>query len=90
MAHLVFRMPGLRCRSEVRVAAGRIDTPVETKGCVHCFGFKLSGTVEDALKQIDDKACLLPWQASGKQLIKVGVVFDHEKRAIGSWKEVMV
>lgn len=29
--HLIFRMLGLYCRSEVRIAAGRIDTLVETK-----------------------------------------------------------
>ncbi|MDR0629048.1 MAG: ATP-binding protein [Treponema sp.] len=90
MVHLVFRMLGLRCRSEVRIVAGRIDTLVETKGYVYCFEFKLSGTAEDALKQIEDKVYLLPWQGSGKRLIKVGVVFDHEKRNIGSWKAAMV
>jgi hypothetical protein len=90
MVHLVFRMLGLRCRSEVRIAAGRIDTLVETKGYVYCFEFKLSGTAEDALKQIEDKVYLLPRQGSGKRLIKVGVVFDHEKRNIGEWKTAMM
>ncbi|MDR2394722.1 MAG: ATP-binding protein [Treponema sp.] len=90
MVHLIFRMLGLRCRSEVRIAAGRIDTLVETKGYVYCFEFKLSGTAEDALEQIDRKEYLLPWQGSGKRLVKVGVSFDHEKRIISSWKAVMV
>jgi hypothetical protein len=84
--HLIFRMLGLNCRSEVRLAAGRIDTLVETRNYVYCFEFKLTGTAEEALQQIDRKDYLLPWQGSGKKLFKVGVSFDREKRTIGEWK----
>ena len=86
VVHLLFRMLGLYCRSGARIAAGRIDTLVETKNYVYCFEFKLNGTAEDALAQIDGKDYLLPWQGSGKGLVKVGVSFDYEKRNIGEWK----
>lgn len=84
--HLIFTMLGINCRSEVRIASGRIDTLVETKRHVYCFEFKLNGTAEDALVQIDTKEYLLPWEGSGKQLFKVGVEFNSEKRNIGDWK----
>ncbi|GHV90764.1 ATPase AAA [Spirochaetia bacterium] len=89
--HLIFRMLGLSCRSEVRLAAGRIDSLVETKTLVYCFEFKLNGTADEALAQIDHKDYLLPWQgaalqAGGKKLFKVGVAFDWERRNIGEWK----
>jgi hypothetical protein len=83
--HLIFTMMGLNCRSEVRIASGRIDTLVETKNNVYCFEFKLNGTAEEALAQIDTKEYLLPWKGSGKKLFKVGVAFDCEKRNIGHW-----
>jgi hypothetical protein len=86
--HLIFRMLGLYCRSEVRIAAGRIDTLVENRNYVYCFEFKLNGSAEEALKQIEDKEYLLPWKGSGKQLIKVGVTFDYKKRNIGDWKTI--
>ncbi|MCL2879174.1 MAG: ATP-binding protein [Treponema sp.] len=88
--HLIFTMLGLNCRSEVRIAAGRIDTLVETKRFVYCFEFKLNGTAEEALIQINTKEYLLPWIGSGKQLFKIGVSFDSEKRNIGEWKAVAV
>ncbi|MDR2483462.1 MAG: ATP-binding protein [Treponema sp.] len=88
VAHTVFTMLGFNCRSEVRIAAGRIDTLVETKRYVYCFEFKLNGTAEEALAQIDSKEYLLPWKGSGKTLFKVGVVFDRRKRNIGAWKSV--
>jgi hypothetical protein len=90
--HLVFRMFGFNCRSEVRIANGRIDTLVETKNQVFCFEFKLqnddstTATADDALRQIDSKEYLLPWSGSGKKLYKIGVSFDYEKRNIDEWK----
>ncbi|MDR2898546.1 MAG: ATP-binding protein [Spirochaetaceae bacterium] len=84
--HLLFSMLGLNCRSEVRIAAGRIDTLVETKKYVYCLEFKLDGSAEEALAQIDTKEYLLPWAGSGKDLFKIGVNFDHTKRSIENWK----
>jgi len=85
---LIFTMLGLNCRSEARIASGRIDTLVETKRFVYCFEFKLNGTAEEALEQIDTKEYLLPWAGSGKQLFKIGVNFDYDKRNIGEWKYI--
>jgi hypothetical protein len=81
-------MLGLQCRSEVRIAAGRIDTLVETTDYVYCFEFKLNGTAQEALEQIDRKEYLSPWTGSGKKLFKVGVSFNFEKRNIAEWKTV--
>jgi len=86
--HLIFTMLGFNCRSEVRIASGRIDTLVETKNFVYCFEFKLNGSAEEALAQIDTKEYLLPWEGSGKKLFKVGISFDHDKRNIGEWKAI--
>ncbi|MDR2580306.1 MAG: ATP-binding protein [Fibromonadaceae bacterium] len=83
---LMFKMFGLNCRSELRIADGRIDTLVETKNFVYCFEFKIDKTADEALAQIDTKEYLLPWTGSGKKLFKVGVNFDSEKRNIGDWK----
>jgi hypothetical protein len=85
--HLIFSMLGFNCRSEVRIAAGRIDTLVETKKFVYCFEFKIDKTADEALAQIDTKEYLLPWEAkTGKKLFKVGVNFDSKKRNIETWK----
>ncbi|MDR0551285.1 MAG: ATP-binding protein, partial [Spirochaetaceae bacterium] len=84
--HLVFTMLGMHCRSEVRIASGRIDTLVETKDYVYCFEFKLKGSVKQALEQIDTKEYLLPWKGSGKTLFKIGVKFDHRRHNIGVWE----
>jgi hypothetical protein len=83
---LIFKMLGYNCRAEVRIAGGRIDTLVETYDYVYCFEFKLDGSADAALAQIDTKEYLLPWEGSGKKLYKIGVDFDTKKRNIGEWK----
>jgi hypothetical protein len=86
--YLVFRLMGQFARAEVRSSAGRADTVVITDTAVYVFEFKLSGngTVDDALKQIDDKGYLVPYSVSGRKLVKVGAVFDAAARTLGAWK----
>lgn len=67
---------------EVRSARGRADAVVKTKDIVYVFEFKLNGTAEDALKQIDEKGYLIPYTLDGKRLVKVGVDFSKEKRNV--------
>jgi len=82
---LIFKMLGFNCRPEVRISAGRIDAIVETRAIVYCLEFKLNGSAEEALTQIDTKDYAYPWTGSGKKLFKVGVNFDYEKRNIDRW-----
>jgi len=90
VTHLIFMMLGFNCRSEVRIAAGRIDTLVMTRNFVYCFEFKLDGSAEKALAQIDSKEYAVPWTGSGKKVFKVGVDFDFEKRNIGEWASAVI
>jgi hypothetical protein len=86
--YLIFRLLGQYTKAEVQSAKGRADAVVMTKDTVYVFEFKLSGnsTVEDALKQIDEKGYLIPYTAGDKKLVKIGVEFDHVERTIGRWK----
>lgn len=82
----VFRLAsGLCVRTEEYTSAGRIDALVETEDTIYLFEFKLNGTAEDALKQIDEKGYAIPYQSGTKRIVKVGVNFDKELRTIERW-----
>ena len=83
--YLVFKLMGQFTQAEIRTAIGRSDAVVKTADYIYVFEFKLHGTAEEALKQIDDKGYLLPYSVDGRQLVKVGVAFDAEKRNLGEW-----
>ena len=84
--YLVFRLLGQYLDVEERSAKGRADAVVKTKDYIYVFEFKLDGTVDEALKQIDDKGYLLPYGIDHRILMKIGVSFDAAQRNIGEWK----
>lgn len=86
--YLVFKLMGQYCEAEVRSAIGRADAVVKTKDYIYVFEFKLNGTTDQALAQIDEKGYLLPYTADGRQLIKIGASFNTKERNIGEWKIV--
>lgn len=83
--YLVFKLMGQFTQAEVRTARGRADAVVKTADYIYVFEFKLNGTAEEALKQMDEKGYLLPYAADGRRVLKVGVSFDAEKRNLGEW-----
>ena len=80
--YLVFKLMGQYVDAEVRSAKGRADAVVQTKDVVYVFEFKLNGSAEDALKQIDERGYLIPYVLDGRRLVKVGVNFSKETRNV--------
>ena len=80
--YVVFTLLGQFVETEVRSARGRADAVVKTKDTIYVFEFKLNGTAEEALKQIDEKGYLIPFSLDGKRLVKVGVNFSKKTRNI--------
>ena len=83
--YLVFKLMGEFTEAEVRSARGRADAVVKTPKYIYVFEFKLNGTAEQALQQIDDKGYLIPYLADGREIVKVGVEFSAETRNISRW-----
>lgn len=80
--YVVFTLMGQFVETEVRSARGRADAVVRTKDAVYVFEFKLNGSAEDALKQIDERGYLIPYVLDGRRLVKVGVNFSNETRNV--------
>ena len=47
--------------------------------------FKLNGTAEEALQQINDKRYALPFEADRRKVFKIGVNFSAKTRNIEKW-----
>lgn len=83
--YLVFKLMGQFVDAEVRSCKGRADAVVKTQDYIYVFEFKLDGSADDALAQIDDRGYLIPYTADGRRLVKVGVSFCAAKRNIDRW-----
>ena len=72
--------------TEKQLSQGRADCIVETDKYVYIFEFKLDGTADEALRQIEDRGYALPYAADKRTLYKVGCSFSSETGTIEDWK----
>ena len=83
--YLVFSLLGYYTQTEVKSAVGRADAVCRTKDGTYVFEFKVDGSAEDALKQIDEKGYMIPYKKEGR-CVKVGVNISSVTRTLDSWK----
>ena len=84
--YLIFSLLGFYIRTEVKSAIGRADAVCYTDNGIYVFEFKVDGSAEDALKQIDEKGYMLPYKLEdGKTLVKVGVNISSRTRTVEKW-----
>ena len=65
---------------------GRVDCIVETPQYVYIFEFKLDGTADEALQQIDEKGYAREYASDKRQVYKIGASFSSETGTVGEWK----
>lgn len=82
---IVFRLVGLYTKVEYHTSNGRIDLVLQTDRYIYSMEFKLNGTAEEALRQIDEKQYALPFANDERKLFKIGVNFSSETRNIERW-----
>jgi hypothetical protein len=58
---------------------------LQAKDYTYVMEFKLDGTAEEALAQINDKNYALPFAVDGRKLLKIGVNFSSKTRNIERW-----
>ena len=65
---------------------GRVDCVVETPKHVYIFEFKLDGSAEKALQQIEEKGYARPYEADSRAVYKIGVSFSSETGTVEDWQ----
>ena len=86
MLYVMFSFLNVYVYTQVRTAKGRMDILMKTDTTIYVMELKLDGTVEEALRQIDDKGYAIPYEADDRHIVKVGIRFSSEERTITEWK----
>ena len=84
--YIIFKL--LSCYTtliEKQNSKGRADVIIETDNDVFIFEFKLDGSAEEALKQIEEKQYDLPYLDDTRKLHKIGVNISSESRTVEEW-----
>ncbi|MCQ2329907.1 MAG: ATP-binding protein [Paludibacteraceae bacterium] len=79
---LLFKLMGFYTQAEYHTSDGRIDMVVKTPKYCYVLEFKLDGTAEEALAQIQDKNYTLPFAIEDQQIVRIGINFDSKTRNI--------
>ena len=67
-------------------AIGRADVVIKMPDAIYVFEFKIDGTPEEALAQINSKQYAIPYEIDHRKVVKVGVNFDSATRTLGEWE----
>lgn len=86
VVYLLFTLMGLYVQAEQRTSNGRIDATVVTDRYVYIFEFKTGKTAQEALRQIGEKRYWERFNASGKEIVLIGVGFNPETRSIDGYE----
>ena len=85
--YLIVKMLGFyNTVAEKETSEGRIDCVVECPDYVYIIEFKLNGSAEAALNQIDEKGYAKPYAADSRKVIALGINFSSEKGTIDGFK----
>ena len=82
---IVFKLIGFYTQVEYKTSNGRIDLVLKTDKFIYIMEFKLEGTAEEALQQINDKRYALPFEMDERKLFKIGINFSEKTRNIEKW-----
>lgn len=82
---IIFKLVGFYTEAEYHTSEGRVDLILKTEKYVYVMEFKLEGTAEEALRQIEEKHYALPFESDFRQLFKIGVNFSNRTRNIERW-----
>ena len=72
--YLIFSLLGYYTQAEVKSAVGRADAVCWTKDRIYVFEFKVDGSADEALRQIDDKGYLIPYRFEGTESLEAAPV----------------
>ena len=86
--YLIFSMLNVYVQTQVKCARGRADMVVFMPDTIYVMELKLNGTAQDALDQIEDKGYALRYTTDPRRVVKVGIGFSVEKRAMTDYRIV--
>ena len=79
------KMMGLTVRTEIHSARGRCDMQILASGFVYIFEFKIDGTAEEAMDQIQEKGYAVPFESDPRTVFLIGANFSTETRTLDGW-----
>lgn len=85
---IVSNLMAFYVNAEFHTNRGRADLIIQTSEYIYIMEFKLDGTTEEAIRQIEEKGYAEPFKQDKRKLIKLAVNFSSKTRNIEDWEVV--
>ncbi len=83
--YVVLSMMNIAVLTQVKSCRGRADAVMSSPIAIFVFEIKINRPAMEALNQIDDKGYMVPFEADGRKLVKIGISFSTETRTVEEW-----
>ena len=83
--YVVLSMMNIAVLTQAKSCRGRADAVMFSPIAIFVFEIKINKPAEEALKQIDDKGYMVPFEADERKLVKIGISFSTETRTVEDW-----
>ena len=85
LTYVVFSIVNCRTFTQVKVARGRTDVVVFMNDATYVMELKMRESAQKALEQINSMDYAIPYQSSGKPVVKIGIAFSQETKTVSDW-----
>ncbi len=85
LTFVVFSIFNCRTFTQVKVARGKTDVVVFMNDTTYVMELKMNESAQKALEQIESKDYAIPYQSSGKPVVKIGIAFSRESKTVSEW-----
>ena len=86
VVYLLCRLLGFYTQAEYHTSRGRVDMVLQTPYYIYVFEFKINLPAVVGARQIEERDYALPFASDPRQLFRVAVSFNTEKRNIDEWE----
>ena len=84
--YIMLSMMNIAVLTQVKSCRGRADAVMFSPSTIFVFEIKINKSAQEALAQIDDKGYMVPFEADGRKLVKIGINFSTTTRTIEDWE----
>jgi hypothetical protein len=84
MFWIILELMDLEVFVEDPTAKGRIDVTIIINNRAYVIELKIRGTIDDALEQIENTRYAEKYLTQGKEVVKIGIVFDAKERKVSA------
>ena len=81
----IFKLMGEFVLCEVQNGKGRSDAVVWEKDAIYIFEFKMDGSTQEALNQINSQNYPIAYKNDGRKIVKVGINYSSAEKQLTEW-----